>query len=159
MAESSSPIDRILALDPGLRLGWAVGDGKCIITCTHNLFEVAGNTGRVLACLEAWLADMVSEHRPTLIVYEAPVKFGGGWQLRAGMAAIIRLVAYRSDVAVIEVSPSAIKKHATGNGRADKEAMIEAATAKRWSAVNEHEADALWLLDYARKNIVVEEVA
>ena len=49
------------------------------------------------------------------------------------------------------VGVGTIKKHATGNGHAKKDAMILAATLK-WPDINiidDNHADALWLLDYA----------
>jgi Holliday junction resolvasome RuvABC endonuclease subunit len=52
-------------------------------------------------------------------------------------------------------SPSEIKKHATGKGNANKDAILKAAR-QRWpdvEIVDDNEADALWLLDLAQKEL------
>lgn len=45
-----------------------------------------------------------------------------------------------------------IKKHATGKGNGDKKAVIAAIKAKGFDPVDDNEADALALLDWALKN-------
>ena len=49
------------------------------------------------------------------------------------------------------VPVGAIKRHATGKGNADKATMIAAAVNRGWNPADDNEADALWILDWARK--------
>lgn len=48
-----------------------------------------------------------------------------------------------------EIPPTSLKKFATRNGNAKKEAMIDAAK-KDWGVLSEDEADAAWLAEFAR---------
>ena len=44
-----------------------------------------------------------------------------------------------------------IKRHATGKGNANKAAMMQAAADKGWTVEDDNHADALWILDLAKK--------
>ena len=46
-----------------------------------------------------------------------------------------------------------IKRHATGNGNANKGQMIEAARTIGWNPEDDNEADALWLLDLVQEEL------
>ena len=48
------------------------------------------------------------------------------------------------------VPVATIKRHATGKGNADKAAMISAAVNRGWNPTDDNQADALWILDWAR---------
>jgi Holliday junction resolvasome RuvABC endonuclease subunit len=50
------------------------------------------------------------------------------------------------------VPVGAIKRHVTGRGNADKEAVIAAVRARGFTPADDNEADALALLDWALKN-------
>lgn len=56
-------------------------------------------------------------------------------------------------IPIAKVGPTQVKKHATGNGSATKEEMMDAAR-KRWRfrPKTHDEADALWIADYHRAN-------
>ena len=52
------------------------------------------------------------------------------------------------------LSPSQVKKYATGSGTAKKEQMIEAAY-NRWNVqLTDNEADAAWVAEYGRNQIL-----
>lgn len=58
---------------------------------------------------------------------------------------------FELDVAFVEITPSSLKRFATGNGNADKDAMIVAATERAAiSPLNDDEADAWHLRRMAR---------
>ena len=58
------------------------------------------------------------------------------------------------DLKYTPIHSATLKKFATGSGRASKEAMLEIAR-DRWGVhiADDNEADALWLMEYARKEI------
>ncbi len=146
--------ERILAIDTGLTTGWAfVARRGPIRSGDHDFMPYAGETGRVLAVFENWLADQITEFAPELVIYEAPVRFGRGWLLRAGFACAVEKAAYVHELFVKDVSPTVIKIHATGRGKASKGEMIEAAVKAGYQPTSDHEADALHLLDYARVHL------
>ena len=145
----------LIAVDPGLQTGFAIRqDDGAVLSGTNDMRSIAGVSGRVYCALELWLADLVTTNEPILIAYELPVRFGGGWQLRAGMAATIEAVAFRRDVMSMGVAPTALKKWATGSGKAGKPEMISAARVRGWAPLTDHEADALLLLAYAEAELV-----
>jgi Holliday junction resolvasome RuvABC endonuclease subunit len=83
-----------------------------------------------------------------IVFYERPFARGAAatrslW----GMAGILEAVA---PAAVLDATPSQIKEFATGNGKADKEEMIEAARQRGYHATTEHAADAYHAALYAQ---------
>ena len=146
----------IFALDPGRQTGWAfLADEGTLIYGTSKFIWTSH--GQTLAAYADWLADIITAHKPAMLAYESPIRFGGGWELMAQFAGVIKLVCWRREILCIEVAPLTIKKHATGSGRASKMEMMAAARKRGWVPKTDHEADALWILDYAR-NLQVEEV-
>lgn len=84
------------------------------------------------------------------VVYERP--FARGFHATRslwGLAGILEAVAHDAGAAVLDITPSEIKKFATGSGRASKEDMILFASTTGYAGDNEHEADAWCLLRMA----------
>ena len=76
----------------------------------------------------------------------------------AQFAGVIKLVCWRREILVSEVAPKTVKKVATGSGNASKMEMMAAASRRGWVPKTDHEADALFILSYAR-TLKVEEVS
>lgn len=146
--------ESVLAIDTGMATGWAFHDGVGLISGTKPF--VAGSLGAVLGAFNIWVADQIDEMRPTVVVYEDPTTFGHGVKLRFGMAAGIELVCFRLERLCVPTAIKAIKKHATGNGNASKENMLEAARAMGWKPATDHEADALWMAHRAMATLNIE---
>lgn len=92
-----------------------------------------------------------------VVVYERPFARGlAATRFLWGMAGVVEAVATENGAAVLDVLPSTIKKWATGNGRATKGEMIEAASRLRpHRRFTEHEADAVCLWHYTMEKAVV----
>jgi Holliday junction resolvasome RuvABC endonuclease subunit len=78
-------------------------------------------------------------------------KFGNAVKIAGQIQGVIEVWCSDSKIEYRGYSPKEIKKHATGNGNADKDAMVAAAE-KKWpkvKIVDNNHADALWLLDLA----------
>jgi len=149
----------ILALDPGRHTGWAFlyADESYAIIYGTSKFEEPPH-GQTLAALADWLADVLTKEEPAILAYESPIRFGGGWELMSQFAGVIKLVCWRREILCIGVAPKTIKKHATGSGNASKMEMMAAARTRGWAPKNDHEADALFVLSYAR-DLKVEEIS
>jgi crossover junction endodeoxyribonuclease RuvC len=96
------------------------------------------------------LGGIVTAADPDLIVIEGPgyhaAARGSYWHENAGLWWEITLRLWRARRPMTAITPSTLKKYATGSGAAKKSAMCVAA-AHRFglAAIGEDEADALWL--------------
>lgn len=145
----------IMALDLGGVTGWACArPGAEPVSGSHRIPGDRGD-GFYFDHYSQWLADMLTVHAPRLLVYEAPVLTHGKTSIQTafrlmGLAAITEAVAHRREIRRVETANNAtVKKHVTGNGRAEKIDMLEAMRRRGWEPRDEHAADALGVLLYA----------
>lgn len=107
-----------------------------------------------------WLREIALDAsqvpRVALIVYEQPHHRGGAAiELAAGLATRVQEFGAVHGIEHAAVHSATLKKFATGSGRADKAAMLGAAgTAFGYAGADDDEADALWLLAYARRELL-----
>lgn len=90
---------------------------------------------------------------PRLVLVEGPAPHSLGILstiATAKVRAVLELGLYRLGVPCLEISPSSLKRYATGSGAAEKRAMIEAAEALGATPRNDDEADAFHLRHLAR---------
>lgn len=145
----------ILALDLARNLGWAAGTNAGRPAC--GTFRLAGEVtdpGAGLAAACDVIADLITTHRPALIVAERAVPPHrqtnadiGYWLI--GLVAVAQLVAWKRDVPIRLISAATARAETIGNGRAVKADVIEWAEARGWSPRDDHQADALLLLAHA----------
>ena len=142
----------ILALDPANLCGWA--ENRTPASGTHNFNfmpeEILGaRVARMVEFLELKGDDY------DCIYYEAPFSRGmAATQSASALSNAIEYYCYKNMIPVYPVSAVAVKQHATGDGRADKNAMIMAAMdAFPLTLIqDDNHADALWLLDFAENH-------
>ena len=156
----------VLALDIATQTGWALGPvpaapvtplevaaGALASTPESGTRSFDGKGGQFFNNFAGWVGAMLTRHEPAFLIYEAPV-LPARTQIATlrrlyGMVAVVEVVARCwPETQVFEVPLQLIKKHATGNGRAKKSAMIAAAKRMGWKPKDDNEADALWLWDY-----------
>lgn len=154
---------RILALDPASRTGWCVVDGSFIASGTWDLsVRRDESSGMRLIRLRAKLNEIHQEKNVELLVYEASrnLKYGNPIRVAAELQGVIQVWAIDNMIEFKGYSPSEIKKHATGKGNCNKNAMMVAAH-NRWPNVHRmgpsewssDEADARWLADLAAEQL------
>lgn len=139
---------RIAAIDPSTkRIGYAGPDGLVASLTAkagphdraRRLSELAGALERHLRLFPP-LPELVAIEDYTL---EVPGKRA---LVRLGeLGGVLRLRLFELGVDFIEVSPTSLKRHATGRGNATKEQMVDRAHALGAAVTNDDEADA-WLL-------------
>lgn len=91
--------------------------------------------------------------RPLLIALEGPALHSPGplGMIRLGeVRGVILRELHELDVVFVEIEPGRLKRFATGNGAADKDAMIESAREAGANPRNDDEADAFHLRRMAR---------
>ena len=145
----------ILALDPATKCGWAHSNG---ISGTWDLSIRRDESGGMrLLRLRAKLNEVFEAAPFEVLVYEAArnvgTKMQGALVVQATLQSVIVVWCEDHGVEYRGYSPSEIKKHATGKGNANKEAMIAAAVAKFGPVEDDNHADALWILDLATKEL------
>ena len=158
---------RILALDPATQTGWCLMDGSFIASGTWDLsvsrkaradMDQDEADGIRLVNLRSKLNEIQQHKAIDMLVYEASrnMRYGPGIRVAAQIQGLIQVWSVDNQVMFKGYSPSEIKKHATGKGGCNKNAMMVAAF-KRWPDVHRtgpadwpsDEADARWLADLA----------
>lgn len=164
----------ILALDIATRVGWAVcspdaaaawprmpseararaDDPPRILHGVQQLAPVSRSDGALFAAFDNWLADMVTVHQPRWLFFEAPLlKAKGRKTITAknliGLSASAERVGYVRELRVRTLHYSTVKKHFTGDGHAQKPAMVAEAKARGYVPHDDNAADAIAVLDRA----------
>lgn len=147
----------ILAIDPATKCGWAHSVGASgVWDLSVRRDESAGMR---LIRLRGKLEEIRMSVGIDLIVYEAArhaaTKMQGALVVTAQFTAIIETWCVDNGVEYQGLSPSEIKRHATGKGNASKDMMIAAAREK-WPHIrfaDDNEADARWLLDLVQTRL------
>jgi Holliday junction resolvasome RuvABC endonuclease subunit len=141
---------KILALDIATRFGYALWDSEeGLVTSGHGQLPSDGTPGKRFAAFHLALRRIAPAVH--LIAYEdAWHQKGHAGAVFGGLLAMVQVHAYQVGAALIKCPVATVKKHATGDGRADKAAMMKAATA-RWGVecTTDDHGDALCVLSYA----------
>jgi len=142
----------ILALDLGTKLGWAVsfgGDEPPLHGTTE--FRTGRYEGGGMRWLRfrKWLQGLHDEHGPLTAVYFEEVRAHKGTDaahIYGGFLAQLTAWCEQREVPYQGIPVGTIKKHATGKGNSNKEAMLAAMRAKGFEPETDNDADALALL-------------
>jgi Holliday junction resolvasome RuvABC endonuclease subunit len=143
---------RILALDPATHCGYAL---------SRTLYGVWDLTpkrdesiGMRLIRLRSKLNELIISEKINLVVFERP----GGHHVAAvivqsELQGQIKVICEDHKIEYRAYSSQEIKKFATGKGNVGKPAVIAAAQEKLgYTGKNDNEADALWLLELAKRD-------
>jgi Holliday junction resolvasome RuvABC endonuclease subunit len=141
----------ILALDLGTNTGWAISkadspniESGCF-KFPHNHFEGAGM--RYLRFTNK-LREWHKEHKLTFVGFEEVRAHSGitAAHVYGGFLSTLTEWCEKHGIPYTGLPVKTIKKHATGNGSASKEAMISAAIEKGHFVTNDNEADAIHIM-------------
>lgn len=159
----------ILALDLAQKTGWAYLDANERVESGVQVFDLkrGDSPGMRFLRFNKWLEEIAE--KAELIVYEQtisgafnPTKKGKRFTGAAtrefldGLATRVQEYCARREVCGRPVNhtvvyPSTLKKFAVGRGNAKKDELVAAAR-QRWGTVlDDNEADARWILEWARK--------
>lgn len=155
---------RLLAIDPGTHLGWAVSyDGRVESGVEDFSLARGESPGMRFIRFNAWLAEMCGSAKPEIILYEQPhLRGGAATDVLVGITTRIDEACALRGIEHASVHSSTLKKSATGHGNADKGTMLAAANV-RWAETlgraihSDDEADALHLLAHGIKKYGQEE--
>ena len=155
---AGDPSDRAtLALDLGQRTGWAVHNADGAISSGTAEFKPGRfqSVGMVFLRFRAWLQEIDETAGGVGAVYFEEVRFHRGVTAAhafGGYLAHLTAWADMNRIPYLGVPVGTIKRHIAGKGNADKQAVIAAVRALGFDPVDDNEADALALLDWALKN-------
>ncbi|WP_444543198.1 crossover junction endodeoxyribonuclease RuvC [Marivita lacus] len=144
----------LLALDLGTTTGWALHGADGLITSGTVSFRPGRFDGGGMRYLRFsnWLGELDRLSGPIAAIWFEEVRRHVGTDaahVYGGLLATLTSWAETAGVAYQGVPVGTIKKHATGQGNANKDAMIAAARARGFSPVDDNEADAIAILLWA----------
>jgi crossover junction endodeoxyribonuclease RuvC len=145
---------RLLSLDLATKSGFCVGNTPDVERFgTHVLPSSGEDVGKFLSSFDKWLREFLFAERVTFVCFEAPVL-----PRRTTVATVRKLMAIAGLTEMIcaqiglscrEANLSTVKKFWTGDGRADKAAMMKMARVYGFEPADDNQADALALFHYA----------
>ena len=147
----------ILSLDLATRTGWATNINRQSGIQTFTLKRGESPGMRFLRC-RAWLNDMLKLLGGIdVIVYEQAHHHGGAaTACCVGLVTVVQTFAAEHGIELMTVHTGELKRWATSMGNAGKSKMIEAARQRGWAPVDDNEADASLLLEYALESMGME---
>ena len=127
----------LIGIDPGIRsVGWAViecdmrGGANLRDMGAWNLTSLGPSVGLRLERLHEETTALIQSWNPRFVGLEKAINFknvDSAFKLSEARA-VIRLACYQSlanmDDRLLEISPTAVKKHASGSGRSNKDDML-----------------------------------
>jgi len=141
---------RILSLDTGTKTGWA----------TENLSGVeefaikrGESPGMRFLKFRGWLATMLKliPELDVIIYEQAHHRGGAATACGVGMVTVVLEFAAQHGIETMSVHSGTLKKYATGKGNAGKPEMIAEAIRRGYKPVDDNEADAILMLEYAKE--------
>ena len=151
-------MSNVLALDLATKTGWAWRgpDGE-EATGMENFRKRTGESqGMIFIRFQAWLNDFLKDFAVDLICYEQAHQRGrAATEMAGGLLGVLKIASEKHGIDFTSVHSSKIKKIATGKGNASKTAVM-AAYKEKWGRepLDDNEADARWLLEYAVNEFV-----
>jgi Holliday junction resolvasome RuvABC endonuclease subunit len=144
----------VLALDLGENTGWAVRNADSAIASGTVEFKPSRweGGGMIYLRFRAWLQEVDETAGGVGAVYFEEVRSHRGVAAAhayGGFLAHLTAWAEANKIPYAGVPVGTIKRHATGNGNASKEAVIAAVRALGFDPADDNEADALALLHWA----------
>ena len=144
----------VLGLDLSLRTGWCVGaPGSVPEVGAWDIAAAGRGIGQRMGAFARHLEPLLA--RVGAVAYERPMNLRGGQAVAVcgQLVGVMSLLCERHGLTPIPVAPQTAKKAATGDGRASKVAVLQAARRGGVNAAGFDESDAwaVWLVGRKRK--------
>lgn len=144
----------ILTLDCGTKTGWASSINGNIESGVQDFSLKRGeSSGMRYLRFRAWLNEIIKLIKPNLVVYEMTFSKGqSANEILNTFAGIIQMECVNQNIDYTSVFATRLKKFATGSGKSNKDEMLRLAKYKFKRVIIDHnEADALWILEWAKE--------
>lgn len=144
----------VLALDLGTTCGWAVATREGKQRSGNFRLDPAklGGNGRRWIAFREWLTATAREVGGVQVVYVEDVRrhvSNLSARVYCGYLAMLEAWCAANNIPLHGVGVGTIKKHWTGKGNADKDAMVIEAKRRGYTVTDDNHADALAILAYA----------
>lgn len=150
---------RVLAFDTATTTGWAVGDLRGERRWgSFTLPRTGANIGLFLIFAERRIEELVAQHRPKMLAYEAPLLIPRAdnpekLQRLLGLVSEVEKCAERRSLPCEKATLGQIRTHFLGAGYRNQTADLKARTKVKcrdmgYDVADDNEADAMALLDY-----------
>jgi Holliday junction resolvasome RuvABC endonuclease subunit len=141
-------MDGVLALDLGMKTGFAIRKGGEIISGTMKLRHDIRASGVRFLDFRNWVIDVIGRYGIRCVFFERVYKHKGtdAAHVYGAFMYILAMICVEKGIECVGIPVGAIKKVATGKGNASKEEMISAMRAWGFNPVDDNEADALAIL-------------
>lgn len=156
--KTAKPIRNILAIDQADISGFACQMKNSVefTSGTWNFKRKTRETDGVrLLRMEVFLEKFITLHKIEIVACELPPRmYANAIIASAKKIGIIEKLCGKLEIEFMEVSPTSIKLFATGKGNANKE-KVKAAVVEHFEfePTDDNEADALWMLMFAKKSL------
>lgn len=158
---------KIIAIDPGTKCGYATGFEAGEFGCRDlSPLTAAPRKGRspepeFARCGKLWelLRDLAQPPVPSpfTVVCEGAAGFMKGKaavRVSNELRGAVKAWCWANGARYLEIQPHDLKRFAIGKSTADKAEMVRAARERfGYEGANDNEADALWLLAWARQHV------
>lgn len=153
---------RILAIDPGMRLGWAVLPARgAPQTGSQELTKDAGDLGKLLEYFAAFLRHLITEYCPDKIVMAHLFIWKTDTAQNVlplfGLVAVAHLVARQQGIPISLIYERAARRHLLAPAKTPKKsaaikaAVFAACRARGWRVCDHNASDALCVGIYERE--------
>ena len=141
----------ILALDRATKTGWKTKTASGVWDLKPNRGE---SEGMRVVRFRSKVKEMIAMEDITLVSYERPAGFHkAALIVEAEMVGILKELCITLGVNLACYSAKEIKKFATGNGNAKKDAMVSKAKELGYNPKDDNEADAIFLYLLTEKDL------
>lgn len=144
----------LLALDIATKTGWKTHTASGVWDLKPNRGE---SDGMRIVRFKAKLLELISIEKINIIAYERPAGMHkSSIMVASEMIGVLKDICIQNEIHVACYSAKEIKKHATGNGNANKSLMITKARELGFNVVDDNEADAIHLYYLAKHDLLIE---
>lgn len=127
---------RVLAIDPGRKLGWATHGASGVISTMAIVGEREKRHAAVFDRIAAQVPDLIHEHRPDVLCIEdmagSRTMRGEAARVLLGIRAVIYVAAYRHGLMIDPVAPPTWQAWAKRQGRQIKSDELDACWIRDW---------------------------
>lgn len=140
----------VLAIDLATKTGWAIKhrDGSITSGMYDSGTKKGAHDGQRFLNFRSFFSSLIQDQQIHHVVYEDIRRHVStqSAHVHGGLKAVMLMICAGSNIETSCFGVKTIKKHWTGNGNSDKDAMLLEANRRGFNVADDNEADALAIL-------------